>query len=132
MLTRSLRRLALPLVLLGASVLGTAGVAPAAPAGPAAAPAAAPTGPVASAPIHIFRCSSQGSYMGIWVNQRLTWCVANAGRLTYRIDNVTSVNGGNNNGIINYTTRTGSGSVVFSKYKTTYVNQISIQVITIY
>ncbi len=128
MLTRLLRRLALPLVLVGASFLGTAGVATAAPAGPAAAPA----GPVASAPIHIFRCSSQGSYMGIWVNSRLTWCVANAGRLTYAIDNVTSVNGGNNNGIINYRTRTGSGSVVFSKYKTTYVNQISIVTITIY
>ena len=123
---RLLRRLVLPLVLVAASLLGTSGVAA----------AAAPTGPVAAAPIHIFRCSQQGSYLGIWVNQRLTWCVANAGTLSLDIANVTPyMLSGNNAGEVRYYTSTGgggSGTSVFGKYNTVRMTGYRIWRLTIY
>jgi hypothetical protein len=121
MLTRLLRRLVLPVLLVSASLVGTAGVA-----------AAAPTGPIAAAPIHIFKCSSQGTYTGIWVNSRLAWCVANAGTLYYTISNVTSINGGNNAGYVHYSKNGSTGGAVFAKHQTIYLSQVTMSYITIY
>lgn len=124
MSNRLVRRLVLPLAIVAAAFVGTAGTATAAP----------PAGPVASAPIHIFGCSSQGTYFGIWVNQRLAYCVANAGSLGINVANVAPyIRSGNNAGYYDYYPSGSSTSkrVYFGKYQTVYTQFIRMYFIHI-
>lgn len=87
---RLFRRLLVPLALVAATFFGTAN----------AAVAGGPTGPISAIAVH--RCSSQGTYMILYINQQPTWCIGGRGTLNNLYTNVTQMRSGDNAGKITY------------------------------